>query len=571
MTDGTAPLTPAERGLLAACGLWLFATFFTPWGWPGLDGYPAIERFLDPDFLPNDFYTQTAASFSTDTLIAYGVGSFEQATGVPYALSIAILNAARILFWPWALYRFVQALLRDHATGLVAAVLATLATLRLPYTPGWGYGKGDQAPHNFSIFVMLLAWTWALERRPGRAMIAMAVACALHPLVAVYGIAFLGLIFVFDMDGAERRATLTSVGTWVGAVGFAGAFLGQLLGMKATVATPLDAATYIDILAFERHPHHFVPSHFRVFRWIGMVVSLCLTTGLVVRYRGAFRGQRLIAATLATYVLAAAAGYAFVEILPLRVVVQFTPYRFAVVAAPVMLAVLAWFTHRAATSGHAPLFALTIGACFFYPLFHWPPKTLQLAVFVLSVLGALALDGKEGSDLQTRLGDLLRHPRAVPGFAAALALSAVGFMSLRPDAYVLPTLANQHPVYTWIHDHTPEDAVFLTDQYGDDSLRPQRVRLLARRAVMASRDFPFREDHFVEWHTRWQAAFADRAFNRVTVATGDELAAIAAIRPFDHVLRQLPLDDPRFEELAAFPGDDDTPYALHVYRYTPAK
>ena len=46
-----------------ACGLCYVGLSYVAWGWPSVDGYPAIERFLDPSFLREDFYTNTSESY----------------------------------------------------------------------------------------------------------------------------------------------------------------------------------------------------------------------------------------------------------------------------------------------------------------------------------------------------------------------------------------------------------------------------------------------------------------------------------------------------------------------------
>ena len=86
-----------EIGVLAIAGVFYAAGAFTPWGWPSVDGYPAIERFIDPAFLANDFYTNTTTAYNVDTLLAATLGAAQKATGVKYDVILAALNLVRCM------------------------------------------------------------------------------------------------------------------------------------------------------------------------------------------------------------------------------------------------------------------------------------------------------------------------------------------------------------------------------------------------------------------------------------------------------------------------------------------
>ena len=83
--------------LLFACALLYMAQSLQVWAWPALDGYPAIERWLDAGFLPNDFYTNTTVKFGVDTPQAIVVGTLSRWTGVHYTVLLAALTVLRHL------------------------------------------------------------------------------------------------------------------------------------------------------------------------------------------------------------------------------------------------------------------------------------------------------------------------------------------------------------------------------------------------------------------------------------------------------------------------------------------
>ena len=112
--------------LLALCGVCYFAQSFSAWAWPALDGYPAIERWLDAGFLPGDLYTNTTNRYGVDTWQAILFGGFQRLSGVPYALTIASLTALRLLVFPAVIYAFLRGLLGKGPAVLLAVCLAVL-------------------------------------------------------------------------------------------------------------------------------------------------------------------------------------------------------------------------------------------------------------------------------------------------------------------------------------------------------------------------------------------------------------------------------------------------------------
>ena len=56
------PSSPVPYLLLLACGLCYFAQTFLAWGWPALEGYPQIERWIDPHFLTSEEHTSELQS-----------------------------------------------------------------------------------------------------------------------------------------------------------------------------------------------------------------------------------------------------------------------------------------------------------------------------------------------------------------------------------------------------------------------------------------------------------------------------------------------------------------------------
>src|SRR5688572_986294 len=160
---------PAGHAIaLGGCSLCFIALGFIAWGWPSIDGYPAIERFLDPGYLVNDSYTNTTDGYGPDAVLAYVFGPLQRVTGISYQLAHAILNFIRFLLWPWLLYRFFRVLTGSATVAIVGVAFGTLSGFSLPRTPGWEWLHGDPTTAMFAVFIVTWAWTLFLERKPAR-------------------------------------------------------------------------------------------------------------------------------------------------------------------------------------------------------------------------------------------------------------------------------------------------------------------------------------------------------------------------------------------------------------------
>jgi hypothetical protein len=116
----------------------------------------------------------------------------------------------------------------------------------------------------------------------------------------------------------------------------------------------------------------------------------------------------------------------------------------------------------------------------------------------------------------------------------------------RRDELVIPTAANSHQVYQWARVNTAPDARFLVEQFPTRLaygrvLTPQRMRLIGRRSVVASLDYPFAEADLRPWYNTWVIGLGHGEHGFVEKADLAKLQHICAQLPFDYVVRAKPL------------------------------
>ncbi len=547
-----------EAVVLAAAGIFYASAAFVPWGWPSVDGYPAIERFIDPAFLTNDFYTNTTTAYNVDTLLAAGLSSAEAATGVRYDVIMAAFNLLRCLLWPAVFFHFLRALSGDRKLALVGVLIGAGSLFAVPNLFAWGWLWGDPSTAMFSVLFVTAGWTYFLERRPAMAMAFFSIALLVHPLMAIHGGILVAIIFFADYERDEKIAALKSPSAWLSVLAFIALFLLQYLLLSATLDEMLPTRTYTEILAWVRHPTDFIPSLFPASDWIAGVLGSAAAVLIVWKMSGEFPRRKLVVAGLASYFLICVCGFLFVEVMPVRFFVELIPYRYVIVGAPLMLYAFAVFAAAEFRNGRFASF-LVLVALFFAATPAGRITELSLLVSALIVLwiGIRIVTGRGAiAAFDTLIAARIAPNARLAGLALVLALLSPAALYSRRHELVIPRAGNQHPLYRWAAHETPHDAVFLVDQNGGArigrAIDPQRMRLVGRRAVVASKDFPFLEQDILPWNERWRTALGGGAARFVSAASGDTLAGVAAKFPFDYVVRDEPLSDARFQLEEAF-------------------
>lgn len=555
MTQDSAhgPLRHTSRAwiVLIACGALHAALLFTPWAWPAIDGYPTIERTLDPSYLANDFYTNTSNSYGVDTIQAVLLSALQQATGIHYAAALGFLNLLRCLAFPAVLATFFRALGAGETAALWGVVLGSLSNFALPKTLGWQWVWGDPSTAMFSLLANVAAWTAVLRGRVGMSLVWLALSAAIHPLTCMHGLCLLPLVFLFSYDAEQRWAVIKRPTSWLGLVVFAVAFLGQYFALKAGESDQLPIADYVRIVAAVRHPGDFLVERFSGRDLVAFFTAAAGCALIAARHWRSLPNRRLVAAVTVSYTLIAIAGYVFVSVVPSRFFVQLIPYRMANLIGPFLVFLLGWFAAARIARGDivnplllagCALLASPIGGRL--PLIGAQHATWA-AVGVLALAAAEPLFARETLTQQLRAWSQPWLSRGALGALGLLFLTLLAGWGRRRE-FVIPTATNQHPVYAWLLGETPAGATVLVDQNTSSgafgaAINPQKVRLVGRRAVVASLDFPFLDKDMRPWEQRWETVFAGRVPDRINHADARLLEQIRSHYPFDYVIRTEPL------------------------------
>ncbi len=554
--------------LLLVCGLAYLAQSLIVWGWPALDGFPAIERWLDPAFLRADFYTNTTEGFGVDTWQAVLFGSIQRWTGMHYTVQLALLAVLRHLFWPLVLYRFFHAVTKDETAALAGVVLGVLADFALPKTLGWSWVWGDGCPAMMAVFTMTLAWTEMLKHRAWLGFILLGAATIMQPLVGVHGGIMAGAIFLFAYSAQEKLGALKSPLNYAGVLIFLAIFLWQYLALSPPAAERMPLTDYVHTLVYERHPGDFLVSRTSLRDWLAFALGTGGIAIMAAQIWPRLAGRTFVAGALAIYALICVAGYVFVEIMPVRLVVDLIPFRTVSMGAPLLLLIAGAHCAMMMRAGRWLVVAMIVAAFVlagpYASHFGFPLAGASALLLLAAVVGATGVKGESAVDHGARIAPVWRLA------IVALIVMAIPIGLARAEFMRIPDQSNQHPVYGWAAKNTPVEARFLVEQNSSDgrygaAISPQLMRLVGRRAVVASRDYPFRDTAASYWLRTWVVALDHGRADRVEKASAQALAAICQTLPYDYVVRRHPLPEGILPEVKAF-GPAKGIDRLHVYK-----
>jgi hypothetical protein len=273
-----------------------------------IEQLPMILKLLDPFYLEKDFFVQAGTEFGPRYYFSIFLASLSGAFGlentsfVLFSLSLVLMVAATY-FVGYDLFN------HSHAVGMPVLSLGGnqaffAANHLLPVTL--------VAP-----FVMLSIWAGI----SGRPIIAVAFACVAMPIHPLWGM-IVGLLSVFtsfmiclSSDEKTKRIRDIIIATCLLVFCYVILFHGR---MDATI----DDATFVDIVAQFRHPHHYIPSSWSLGSYVYAVGFMGLYGLSWAAFRLSIPQQSFkIKATLlpiATVLISWIGGYFFVEVIPTR-------------------------------------------------------------------------------------------------------------------------------------------------------------------------------------------------------------------------------------------------------------
>jgi hypothetical protein len=514
-----------------------------------IEQLPMVFRHLDPSYCTNDFFVNASMDFGP----RFYYVRFLSLLGSFLNLPMVFLALTWLCNFGIALVTYSAAKRFFEDSDLVAMVACTLVM----GAPGITLGGVFPLAQTYLIpsglaCTFALACLWAgLAERPVLAAVLIVAVCPIHPQVSLevgaIALATAGISAVIfrntDRSSGQASRTRQGVHTLVGCVILAISI--AAFWLPGAAPKNLEVSEFIQILAYFRHPHHFVPSTWGLTLYLWSAGFLTVFAVSWHSWRRNLSHSKILAHRILICVsivlLLWCGGYLFVEIWPSRWWTTAQAFRLGFIVNWVGFLVIAGAIasvyektlkryrahpllssgtgapekqlHNAAsawvTPGSAALEATLLLVCIASGIIlagRWRlwDSWLYLIVPAITVWLLFYLTIKQRTETAVLLISFWlialavgRHPEIPDIRSVTGRLGPAVTLADTED----PTLA----VAAYARENTPEDAVFLTPPgFG-------RFRLTARRSIVVDfKAFPFQDSAIREWKER-----LDNCYGRV--------------------------------------------------------
>jgi hypothetical protein len=463
---------------------------------------PILKRFMDPSLYPGDVMVATADKFPTIFFpllarILPGPDWIPFAFFIGYVASIAATLAAAYRIGRWAGGTMEAGLVTAAFTFPVRVGLAGEAVYRTAFSHS----------HVASALV-LWAIVWFLEGRRLLPLLVLSLGAYNHLLYSAYMLVPFTLVVLAEAKARGRRETLKLLAAAVVPL----LPLAVMMLGKSTPMTP----QWLELLR-TRSAHHSSPS-----TWGDQLPAAVgfLLLGLLSASTASSKKQRIFGIFLAGIALQFVVGTVFMEIQPVKAVLQFQPHRcwrfllvvlYGWIAAGVVagwrqgglarIASVFTFFVVFVANGFEPLLpaALVLGALLRRDAAPWARLAIPVALALVPGIGEGAPNADMLHDYSQKLFTspallgasllivlVVARQAAAPLHrkAAAAVVLALAVLGLGPHCYrreqVRWESGSWREIQNWVRLNTPKTAVFLTPPKGND----QAFRVFSERTIV---------------------------------------------------------------------------------------
>jgi hypothetical protein len=507
---------------------------------------PFIFRAMDHSYLARDFFTNTFLQYGPRTIFSEFVAFFARSiplTAVLFLLTFIANVSIAYLSSTISSYFFPES---KFSAFLAAAGVLTLKTFWLGYS-NIVY-RNFLEPEHLAMPLLLLGFWFILKRKYVFAAFAFGIAALFHALLGLeVGWILLGLLLVdFIIQKLRKETNPFRLKSLLFAFLVLGVFSFGLL-YPYTLQKSIPASEFVHLVAYVRHPHHYMPSFFDAWQWVqaavyltgfGFVFWFSLNQSAVLR-----NYKRYLLLIAGSIVILCVGGTLFVEVWPSRLWTSAQMFRLPYIIKWFSLVVLAgWVGYliEKPAKRESRLFGLTAGIALvtpatlaFVPVADWIRKNvlprlkhLKLPAWLtgnlMILIFTLALIVIFKPDLHTWALFLILFGAIWIMFLLrwkpiGLLISSIGILALaglffsfastiKPPSFLkseapffslYQTSGELADVAKYAKANTPADAIFLTPpNYGE-------FRYMADRAIVVDfTAYPFQDQSMQEWYQR---------------------------------------------------------------------
>lgn len=501
-----------------------------------IEQLPIIYRCIDNTYLQKDFFVNASSSSIVRRVFAELVAliaGIKENVSLVYFILLSIANSSISV----VTYFFTKKLFNEISiSGLYAAAAAMYVTV---FELGWSGNIyfNMLTPASLAVPLLMYSIYIIMQLRVVPAILICILATLLHPLMGIEGTLLNIAVYIVGarINGIHSRKKLTTLVLCVIAyIAFVLFFLHSYLRIPE-----IDNETYVHILAYFRHPHHYLPGRIANDFYYGAVIfTLAGLTSYVVHKAYLNSKIALLIFVYSVIIIAVCIiGYFFTERLNSRVWTIAQPLR--------QLYFIKWFiivfiaggigTYHKSFLKPLHLLSLLTSALAYISLTarvlymkyygssikrYYP---IEVVIVILTVLLGVVLNIKDFYlplyIAFIALAGIMGISKPVGKIVSILAFTAATGLFISFCTKALPmkrmTIENsltkdELGIMSFIYDNTEEEALFLIPP-GLGSFR-----LVAKRSVVVDyKAFPFTDEAMLEWYKRMLKCYGDVEVNGV--------------------------------------------------------
>lgn len=489
-----------------------------------IEQLPIVMRFRDSEFLKNDFFVNESSGPGPRYFYALTLGNLSKIFPLEYLYFTLTMLANTAV--AWITMKTSQVIFKQNV--FTAALSAVLVFAVKPFNLGEdNYIYHSLVPAVLALPFSLTAIQKGLQGKAIWAAVFTGVASIFHPLLGFETGGIILLMLAIDWLRKNEWADVVKLHK-IKELMISGLVL---LGFGIFTVFPMmggekiSNAKFIELLAYFRHPHHYIPSSFG---WLDYLAALSFLTAIIIivlNWKDRTEEDRMIAdkvlVLIAILLILCVCGYVFVELIPIRIITTLQTFRMLYILKWLGAILIAGFlSELVSKKGDLIEKGKLINLLFMFAFSAWLIITISSdlissAAFIFwSVVAALFLFACEGRRIV--FGLLLISAIVIAGLPSdPLNIQALVGDSLEIGAQISldeldsPTI----DIARFAAENLPKDAIVMAPP--DMGI----LRTIGERAIVVDFDsFPFGDSAMMEWESRLITCYGETSENGFAAA-----------------------------------------------------
>lgn len=230
------------------------------WTWSSIDILPIIARFRDPNFLPNDLYTNINGSFSARTYFAHAIDWLASLFQTEPALLLAYLSPVIFALAGLGLYLLALGFQLPALLAALATVIILANIIPQPTLGQWGFVANQTVPAWVAASLIVVTAAAALRKRLFAMTLTLILATFVHPTTTLLATPLVGVFYVLDQktgwSASRFKQWLIPLGV-IGLITIAFFFIPSRKALVGQTIPALSTNLFYDMFVVIRHPHHY--------------------------------------------------------------------------------------------------------------------------------------------------------------------------------------------------------------------------------------------------------------------------------------------------------------------------